>query len=90
MTEGIVENTKVDPPSVDNNGETLSEDDTEKSEAMPVVGPVLLDTRTEHTTLNPMRDGEVLVHDRLDAVVGLPYTTNDGAPSRIGRLLLVV
>jgi hypothetical protein len=72
MKVGVAENTKVDPPSAVLNAEVddTAVDDTEKSDATPVVAPVLPDTLIVHTTLSPMRDGNVLVHARLDAVVG--------------------
>lgn len=80
---------KVYPPSLE-----LREDDaiverTEKSDATPVVEPKALDTLIVQTMLNPVRDGEVFVHSKLESFVGLPYTTKVDAPMVIALGLLV-
>jgi len=76
-----VENVNVDPPPllvgvIDPD----AVDDMLQSAATPVVAPVLPDTVIVHPTVVPARAGLVLLHDTTDAVVGVPYTTNDNDP----------
>jgi hypothetical protein len=87
MTYGVVENVNVKPPSDETKDDESTVDDTEKSDATPVVALTASETLIVHTTLNPVRAGNVFVHDRLDAVVGWPYTTNVGVPSATDKLL---
>ena len=81
--KGVVENVNVNPPFVVERDEDTALEETTKSDKRPVVVPIESDTLIVQTTLSPVRDGSVLVHDRLDAVVGLPYTTNVGLPAEI-------
>lgn len=62
----------VEPPSIETKADASTEDDTAKSEATPVVALAASETTIVHTTLRPVRAGNVLIHERLDAVVGLP------------------
>ncbi len=80
---GVVENVKVNPPFVVEREDEVALEATTKSDRRPVVVPIESDTLIVHTTLSPVRDGSVFVHDRLDAVVGLPYTTNVGLPEKM-------
>ncbi len=72
ITEGVVENVNVAPPSavVNDVGETVALN--AKSEAMPVVAPVDPETLMVQTTAAPIRAGLVFKQDKRDAVVGLP------------------
>jgi len=87
MTAGVVENVKVAPPLLVLSADAATVDVAAKSEARPVVALPLSDTLMVQTTANPLRAGLVLAQDRLEAVVGLPYTTNVGDPDVMARLL---
>ena len=80
MPDGVVENTNVEPPFDVVRPETAASAEIEKSLARPVVAPLLPDTVIVHVTVTPTRAGFVLLHDRLEDVVGLPNTKNDGEP----------
>ena len=79
-----VVNMNVDPPlAVVGVMEPELVDEIAKSAATPVVAPDAPETLTVHTMLVPARAGLVLVQDRLDAVVGVPYTTKFSNPPLI-------
>lgn len=69
---GVVENVNVNPPSVELIDDDATVDSTEKSDATPVVALTASLTLIVQTTLKPVRDGNVLVHARLESFVGLP------------------
>ena len=81
---GTVENVNVDPP-FDDTGVIEAElvEETEKSEAKPVEAPLASETLTVQDIATPVRWGTVDTHTRLEAVVGIPRTTNDGEPEYI-------
>ena len=68
--EGVLLNVNVRPPSMD----TSADDgmDAAKSDASAVVGPALSDTITVHVMGFSARCGDAILHDRLDADVGVP------------------
>jgi hypothetical protein len=81
---GVVENVYVDPPLplmgvIDPD----AVDETEKSPDTPVVAPVLPDTVIVHEMAPPTRGVAAALQDKLDAVVGVPYTTNVCVPPDI-------
>ena len=53
---------------------------TVKSVANPVVAPLLPLTVIVHVAVFVRRNGLGMVHTKLDAVVGVPYTANEGEP----------
>ena len=80
VAAGVVVNVNDEPPlevakDVEATGLTA-----EKSFATPVVAPLVPMTDIVQTTGNPTRIGAVLVQLRIEAVVGLPKTTNDSDP----------
>ena len=69
---GTVENVNDAPPFTTVSDDVATVAPTEKSDAIPVVAPEAPDTLIVHTTGRPMRDGLVLVQERLEPAVGLP------------------
>ena len=53
---------------------------TVKSDARPVVGPFWSDTLITHVICTVTRCGYVVLHESVDAVVGVPYTGNITLP----------
>ena len=84
FTAGTVENVNIGPP-FDATGTIDADavDDTLKSDAMPVEAPALVDTLMVQLIAPPTRCGDPATHTSDDAVVGMPYTTNVGAPDVI-------
>ena len=80
INDGVVLNTKLEPPLLVTRVDASSVDITLKSDAIAVVAPLAPDTAIVHTTDRPVRDGAVLVHDSCDADVGLPYTMTGTFP----------
>jgi len=72
MPVGVVENTNVEPPFDVVRLETAESAEMEKSLARPVVAPPTPDTVIVQVTVTPTRAGFVLLHARLDSVVGFP------------------
>jgi hypothetical protein len=70
MTAGVVVKVKDEPPFEVVNDVAGTVDDTAKSDAIPVVAPLVPETLIVQTTSNPVREGLVLVQTRLEAVVG--------------------
>lgn len=70
---GITENENVDPPLAEVGVIIpLLVEDVVKSEARPVVAPILSRTVIVHLIATPTRAGIILVHVSVDAVVGTP------------------
>ena len=80
VTLGVVENVNVEPKLAVAKADAAAVDVTAKSAATPVVAPPESDTDIVQSTDVPKRDGLVFKHAKLDAVVGFPYTTNEGEP----------
>lgn len=74
---GFRPKTKVSPSLLVPNPDKLVDDDMIKSSARPVVGPFASDTESVHVMGELIREGLIFKHDNREAVVGLPYTTND-------------
>ena len=81
---GVVVNSYVNPPSLDD-GEIDAElvDEITKSDAIPVVAPALSLTVMVQRIGLWYRSGGTGWHIRLDALVGVPYTTNADDPFTI-------
>jgi len=69
---GDVENVNDEPPPMTVKAETEEVDVTRKSELSAVVAPLVPATVIEQTTGTPILEGEVLLHESTEAVVGLP------------------
>jgi hypothetical protein len=83
INNGVVVKVNDEPPLEVVNVVEATEVDILKSATTPVVAPLKPETNIVHITGNPTLEGEVLAHVKLDAVVGLPYTTKLTAPPLI-------
>ena len=70
-----MENTNEEPPFKGSTLEKMLEDEMAKSLERPVVEPALSATVMVHTIATPDRAGLVLLHERVDAADGIPWTT---------------
>ena len=75
---GTVENVNEEPPFEFNREIPLSlGDDTTKSLGTAVMGPRASEALIVHVTMSKIRSGLSALHEIVDAVVGIPYTTYD-------------
>ncbi len=86
MEAGVTENANVSPPSDVVSVVTDDDDVAIKSELTPVVGPVASATEMVQSMVSVAREGAIFEQERLDALVGVPYTTNRAEPFAIGVL----
>ena len=84
VAAGVVENVNVSPlfPVVKEVREPVPV--PLKSVDKAVVAPDDPETRIVHVAVLPRRNGLLIEHESVEAVVGLPYTMNDGEPLKIG------
>ena len=76
MPNGVAAKVNVDPPlTVLNVMFEKSGDEATKSLAIAVVAPAAPETAMVQLIGLPAREVGVVEHDKLDAVVGVPYTT---------------